>query len=220
MDNFIEEVEEDIRRDRHLELWRKYGRYAVAAALVVVIAVAATVAWRHYRANERLKDSMAYSAGLSLANQDGVSPDSAIAALGEIVQSGSDSYSVLAQLQQAALLTRSGTPERAVEIYDKLAGDKGLDPIFRDLAVVLRTMVLFDKADGAALMAALAPLTGGSASPWRHSALELTALLAQRGGDSAKAREIYTGLADDPGTPRQLRGRAAEMLAVLGPANG
>jgi hypothetical protein len=62
-------------------------------------------------------------------------------------------------------------------------------------------------------------LTAGN-SPWRHSALELTALLAQRSGDAAKAREIYTSLADDPTTPRQLRGRAAEMVAVLGSANG
>jgi hypothetical protein len=78
---------------------------------------------------------------------------------------------------------------------------------------------MLDKEDPAALTGRLAPLTTGN-NAWRHSALELTALLAQRGGDTAKAREIYTTLADDPTTPQQLRGRAAEMLAVLGPANG
>lgn len=221
MDNFIQELEEDLRRDRHLALWRKYGRYAVALALVVVIAVAATVAWRHYRASERLKDSMAYSAAITLANQGaGASPEAALPVLRGLVQSGSDSYATLARLQEAALLTRSGKPEAAVAVYDAMAGDTAIDPMFRELAVLLRVLVMFDKDDPAALTGRLAPMATGSSSPWRHSALELTALLAQRGGDIAKARDIYTGLADDPATPRQLRGRAAEMLAVLGAANG
>lgn len=222
MDNFIQEIDEDIRRDRHLALWRKYGRFVVAVALVVVIAAAATVAWRHYRASERLKDSMSYNAALAaLAGQpQGGSYDSVLQVLRAIGYSGSDSYGILARLQEAAILTRSGKPEAAAAVYDALAGESGIDQIFRELAVLLRVQVMFDKDDVAALTGRLAPLTTGSSSAWRHSALELTALLAQRGGDAAKARDIYTNLADDPTTPRQMRGRAAEMLAVLGAANG
>ncbi len=59
MDNFIQELEDDLRRDRHMALWSKYGRYVVAVALVIVIAAAATVAWRHYRTGGRTKGSMA-----------------------------------------------------------------------------------------------------------------------------------------------------------------
>ena len=221
MDNFIQEIEEDIRHDRYMALWQKYGRYAVALALVVVIAAAATVAWRHYRASERLKDSMAYNAALTLASQGGVdSADVVLPVLRNIVQSGSDAYATLARLQEAALLTKSGKPEAAASVYDSLAVETAIDPMFRELAVLLRVLVMFDKDDPAALTGRLAPMTTGSSSPWRHSALELTALLAQRGGDMAKARDIYTTIADDPTTPRQLRGRAAEMLAVLGAANG
>ena len=220
MDNFIQELEEDLRRDRHLALWNKYGRYVVTVALVVVIGVAAMVAWRHYRTGERTKDSMAYNAALMLANQGpGAASDAALPALRGIVQSGSDSYATLSRLQEAALLTKGGKPEEAVAIYDAMAANRDVDPMFRDLATLLRVLVMFDKEDPAALTGRLAPLTAGNGA-WRHSALELTALLAQRSGDTAKAREIYATLADDPNTPRQLRGRAAEMLAVLGPANG
>ena len=221
MDNFIQELEEDLRRDRHMALWQKYGRYAVALALVVVIGVAAMVAWRHYRTSERLKDSMSYSAALSVAGQNAPgSLDAALPMLRGIAQSGSDSYATLARLQEAALLNKSGKPEAAAEIYDAMSTDNAIDPIYRELAVLLRALVMFDKDDPAALSGRLAPLATGSSSPWRHSAMELTALLAQRGGDTAKARELYTTLADDPTTPRQMRARAAEMLAVLGAANG
>jgi hypothetical protein len=220
MDNFIQELEDDLRRDRHLALWQKYGRYAVTLALVLIIGAAVAVAWRHYRAGERMKDSATYSAAVTLAGQGtDASREAALKSLRGIVQSGSDSYAALARLKEAALLAESGKPEEAVAIYDATAGNSDVAPMFRDLAVLLHALVMLDKEDPAALTGRLAPLTTGS-SAWRHSALELTALLAQRNGDDAKAREIYTALADDPTTPQQLRGRAAEMLAVLGAANG
>jgi hypothetical protein len=223
MDNFIQELEEDLRRDRYTALWRKYGRYAVALALVVVIAVAVGVVWREYRAGERMKDSLAYNAALALI-EPGAPPspaasEGAMAGLRAIGQSGSDAYATLARLQEAGLLSKSGKTDEAVAIYDAMAADSGTDSLFRDLARVLRVLATLDKDDPQQLTARLAPLTEAR-NPWRYSAIELTALLAQRGGDAAKARDLYTSLADDPTAPRQLRARAAEMLAVLGAAEG
>ncbi len=218
MDNFIQELEEDLRRDRYAALWRKYGRYAAALALAIVIAAAVTVAWRHYRNSERLKDSMAYSAALSFADRGGNAWEGALYSLRDIVQSGSTPYATLARLQEAALLHKNGKPDDAAAIYDSMSKDKADDPLFRDLAALLHVMVMLDKGDPRQLATRLGPLAGPS-NPWRYSALELQALLAQRGGDTAQAREIYANLADDPTAPRQLRGRAAEMLAMLGSAN-
>ena len=39
MDQFIEEVDEELKRERYEDLWRKYGTFIVAAVLLVVIAV-------------------------------------------------------------------------------------------------------------------------------------------------------------------------------------
>jgi hypothetical protein len=217
MDNFIQELEEDLRHDRYLALWRKYGRYATALALAIVIAAAGVVAWRHYRESERLKESMAYNAALSVADQGGAAWEGALYSLRDLAQSGSTAYGTLARFQEAALLNKNGKPDEAAAIYDSMSKDKAVDPLFRDLAALLHVMVMLDKGDPQQLAARLAPLTE-SRDPWRYSALELQALLAQRTGDTAKAREIYANLADDPTAPRQLRGRAAEMLAMLGSA--
>ena len=46
--------------------------------------------------------------------------------------------------------------------------------------------------------------------------MELSALLAQRTGDGAKAKEYYTKLADDLTAPQGMRARATEMLAIIG----
>ena len=45
--------------------------------------------------------------------------------------------------------------------------------------------------------------------------LELTALLAYRAGDTARAQEILAGLADDLNAPPALRQRVTELLAAL-----
>ena len=223
MDNFIQELEEDLRRDRYMALWRKYGRAAVALALVAVIAVAVGVVWREYRGGERMKDSMAYNAALALidpgAPPSPAAAESAMAGLRAISQSGSDAYAALARLQEAGLLNKTGKTDEAIAIYDAMAANSGVDSLFRDLARVLRVLATLDKDDPQQLTARLAPLIEAR-NPWRYTALELTALVAQRSGDAAKARDLYANLADDPTAPRQLRARAAEMLAVLGAAEG
>ncbi len=87
--------------------------------------------------------------------------------------------------------------------------------MFRDLALLLSVMHQMEAAGPAELIERLAPLTATD-NPWRHSALEATAVLAFRSGARARAREIFTRLADDATTPRGMRARAAEMLAILG----
>ncbi|MFN4281449.1 MAG: tetratricopeptide repeat protein [Alphaproteobacteria bacterium] len=219
MDNFIQEIEEDIRRDRQMALWNKYGRYAVAVALVTIIAVAAALFWRQYAARERLQDGLNYMAALELAggqlDPSAAVPDAAIAALRDLAGGGSAGYAALARLQEAALLSRLGKADEAAAIYQSLANDSRADKAFRDLALVLLALRQIDAAEPNDLAARLAPLTAAG-NPWRYSALEMTGLLAARAGDIAKAKDAYTTLADDPGTPRQMRVRAAEMLAVFG----
>ena len=59
-------------------------------------------------------------------------------------------------------------------------------------------------------------IRSASASPWRFTALEIRAAAALRAKDEAKARDMLTRIADDPGAPTSLRARATEMLQALG----
>jgi hypothetical protein len=224
MDNFIQEIEEDIRRDRMMDLWRNYGRFAVAVALTTIIVVAGVLAWRQYTARERLQDGLAYMAAMDMATPQAdpsgkpiaaTSPDAAVAALRGIATKGSSGYAALSQLQEAGLLAKAGKVDEAAAAYQGLADNTSADKAFRDLSLILLAMQQLDSAEPNDLAARLQPLTAKD-NPWRFSALELTGLLAARAGDKARAKEIYATLSDDPGTPRQLRARAAEMLAVFG----
>jgi len=39
MSDIFQEVEEDVRKERYEQLWKKYGNYIIGAAAILVIAV-------------------------------------------------------------------------------------------------------------------------------------------------------------------------------------
>lgn len=213
MADIFKEVDEDLRRERYLKLWRKYGKYVIAGVVAIVVATAASVAWQEYRKSQMLEQSTRFAQALDLA-QEGRTAEAA-AAFASLAADASADFTALARLQEAALKAKSGDVAGAVQIYDRLANDNGVDRAFRDLAVILGALHTVDTADPAALVERLAPLTAEN-SPWRHSALELTALAAERLGDRTRAGEIFARLAGDPEAPLALRMRAAEMLAAFG----
>jgi hypothetical protein len=212
-DLLFREVDEDLRRDRYSLLWKKYGTLVLVGAVVIVGATAGVVAWRDHQQGVREQDGDRYAAAAVLA-RDGKT-DEALAAFGVLAQDGTAGYRTLARLQEAALLARKGDVKGAVAVYDALAADGDTDRAFRDLAVVLAAMASVDTGDPATLTDRLKPLTAED-NPWRYSALELTALLAERAGNKKAARDIYTRLADDAEAPGGIRVRARQMLGVLG----
>jgi hypothetical protein len=210
-DEFVREVEEDLRKDYYQRLWDQYGRYAVALGVALVLAVAGFVYWRDWRERQREQTSLAFAEALANAQTN---PEQAANALGALADSASPGMAALARLNEAALLVRKGDREAALKVYDALAAEARADPVLRDLGTLLGVTHRIDTDDPVGLSQRLAPLTA-EGNPWRHAALELTAVLAVKMGDKAKAVELYRKIADDPGAPADIRGRAAEMLAAL-----
>lgn len=213
MADIFQEIEEDLRRERAEKLWKKYGGYVIGLALGAVLTVAAYQGWQWNAERQRLADGERFAAALEQV-RPGAEADAADA-LSLVARESGAGYAILARLRAASLRAEAGDAAGAIAVYDALAADDGVDPLFRDLALLLSVMHQMDGTDGAALIERLAPLAADD-KPWRHSALELSGVLAFRSGDRDRAREIFTRLSDDATTPQGLRARAAEMLAILG----
>ena len=209
--DIFREIDEELRRDNLLKLWSRYGKYIVAGVLVVILVAGGLVAWRDQQVKERQAQGARFTSALALARQ-GKDADAA-KLFASLAQEGGG-YGVAGAFEQAELLVKSGDRKGAVAIYEKLAGSSGLDPEFRDLAILLSVMQSLPDADPKAAMDRLQPLTA-SGNPWRGSALDLTAAAKLKGGDRSGALEIYQKLADDLAAPQGLRARAAEMAAAL-----
>jgi hypothetical protein len=208
--DIIREVDEELRRENFEKLWRKYGSYAVGLAAVIVLAVAGFFQWQHYTQSQRDERARQYEAAVQLSAAADPGAPAALQALA----GREDGYGALAELQQADLKAKAGDVAGAVAIYEKMTADSATDPSLRNLALILLALHTVDTAPPDQLTQRLQPLTAAT-NPWHYSALELTAVLARRQGDNAKAVQILTGLADDLNAPQALRQRATEMLHAL-----
>lgn len=211
MADIFQEVDEDLRHEQFVRLWKRYGSYVVILAVLIVAATAGYVVWKQHRLAKRTAEGNAFAAAMNLTDADRLGD--AANAFGDLAAKSSGGYASLARLRQASLLARQGELAKAVKVYDALA-TSGADKTIRDLASLQSIALSLETVDPAKLKARLKPLIDDST--WRYSALELSALLAVRTGDKEHAREILSELKDAAGAPSGIRSRAAEMYDALG----
>ena len=212
-DEFIREVDEAVRQDQWLKLWKQYGGYFVGAALAVVIGTAAGVGWRAWQQNERLEEARRYAAAQQLLRED--KPAEAALAFAALAEDAGSGYRVLARLRAAEAQAEAGDAAAATASLEQLAANDDAEPVYRSLGQLLAAQRVFADAQPNAVLTELEPLVGID-DPWRYSALELRALAQMQSGDTAAARQTLDDLLDDPLTPPHLGRRAAELLAFLG----
>ncbi|MBP2227445.1 hypothetical protein J2847_000725 [Azospirillum agricola] len=212
MSDIFREVDEDLRRDRAEHVFKKYGGAMIAAAVLLVAGTGGYTAWRNWQASKQQQDTAALVTAISQTAQG---PEKGVEALAAYAGSADPRMAAFAQFNAAALLLRQGKPADAATIYDGIAANSAVDPVYRDLATLLGAMQRVESGDAAQLTARLQPLTADS-SPWRFTARELTALLAARSGDTAKARGLFQQLADDQQAPSGVRSRAADLASLYG----
>jgi hypothetical protein len=209
----FQEVDEELRRDKAAELWKRYGNYVAGAAIAIVVGTGIYVAWRDYTQKQAAQQGAEFFAATALA----VSGDreKAIPAFDALARNASSGYAVLARMREAALKAGAGDRAAAATIYRSVADDSGTTKELRDAARLLAGLQAIESLDPTELDRQLAALSA-DANPWRHTALEMAAIAAARTGNESKARELFARIADDPTAPTGARGRAAEMIAALG----
>jgi hypothetical protein len=67
MSDIIREVDEELRHERYMKLWDRYGLYLVGAALIVVIGVGGWRGYEWYSAREAAKSGARFEAAMQLS---------------------------------------------------------------------------------------------------------------------------------------------------------
>ncbi len=211
-DDLFREVDEEVRQEQYLKLWKQYGVYIAGVVPAIVLITVGVVFWLDIQESKREADGEALLTAIAASQER---PDEALDRLANLAAEGTPGYRLLARLREGALLAERGDVRSAVAVYDALAADSGQDQIYRDLAKVLAVshgMSIMDRGEVADRLASVAQ----DDNPWRYSARELVATAIMASGDTAAAREAYRALVDDVQAPSGVRARSAEMLAILG----
>jgi hypothetical protein len=211
MDQFIREVDEEYRRERAAEIWRRYSGLIVGVAFVVVAGVGG---WRYYEHREEGRAQEAasrYEDALRLSRE--AKPEEAEKTLSSLASEAPAGYRLLARFRLAAEQGRQA-PLEGAKAYDTLAGDASVDPAMRDLARLRAAMLRADTPEASAADRELERLATPT-NPWRHTARELLGLSGLKRGEMETAGRWFDQIAADRDSPQGLRSRLEIYTALV-----
>ena len=214
-DMLAREIEEELRRDRLLQLWDKYGTYILAVALAVIIGVGGYKFYESRKAQANEAASTRYIIGLRdfALNK----PGEAQKALEDLAANAPAGYATLSRLRLAGYDQGAGNVAEATAAFEEIAKDSSVDPILADYAQLQIALLKLDSASFTELKNRLTPLSAEK-NPWRYSARELLGMAAYKAGLTAEARNHFQRLIGDRTGPPGIAERARMMLAVMAEA--
>ena len=213
MSDIFQEVDEEVRRDKALEFWKKYQNLIIVGAALIVLASAGFRFYENRKLAGEQAAGAAFQQALALDHSDkGADAQAELAALAADAPAG---YRTLARLAGAAVESKSD-PKTALAVYDELAADSSIGALFQDTAKLRAALLRLDLGDAAAKPAfeALAAPNGA----YRHTARLALGVLALNAGDFAEAGKQLDLVVADPEAPTAEK-RSAESLLGLVAAN-
>lgn len=210
---FMREVDEELRKDQALHVWRNYGRWIIAAVVAGLIAFGGWLYWQSHSAERRGEEGEKFKTAIKALSEN--KAKDAEAPLKELAGSSSQGFSSAARFAQADVLLAKNDLKGGAAILAAIAADTNVPQEFRDLALIRQTAAEYDSLKPEQVASRLGPLAvkGG---PWFGSAGEMVAVAYLRQGKRSEAGKLFGEIAKGEGVPRAIRQRAVQMAGVLG----
>lgn len=208
-DSFIEEVTEEVRRDKLYAALRKYGWIGILA----VAAIVGGAAYSEY--NKAQARAQAEATGDSMLAALQLDESAERAAALALVEVNNPSVSAIVSLMTAAEQSSAGETVLANETLQSVANAQDLPLIYRQIASF--------KALG--LSAAELPVEERRAgyealsqpgNPLRLLVTEQLGLIDIEAGDTAAALVVFQGIIDDSEATADLQQRSVQLMIALG----
>ncbi|SLN45660.1 hypothetical protein TRL7639_02478 [Falsiruegeria litorea R37] len=208
-DSFIDEVTEEVRRDRMYHLLRRYGWIAA----VVVVGVVGGAAFNEIRKSQATTNAQELGDNIiaALGVNDAASRATNLAA----IEAASPGGQAVVDMLTAAAEANSDQVAAAVEGLNKVATNGELPEIYRHIAsfkaLTLQTETL-PVADRRQQFSALA----APGAPLRLLAEEQLALIDVSEGDAQAAIDRLQSILQDSEATADLQQRASQLIVALG----
>lgn len=205
-DSFIDEVTEEVRRDRLFRLFRKYGWIGV----VIILALVGGTAWTEWSKSRDAARAQAFGDAMIDALDQGT-PEERREALAAVPSDAEQT----AVLQLIAASDPAEDKASTLAALDKVANETTLAPVYRDLATLRRVLVAGVDMPAADRRSALEDIaTPGR--PYRVLAEEQLAYLLIEEGKADDAITALTALMQDQDASASLRARLGQVVTALG----
>jgi hypothetical protein len=205
-DSFIEEVTEEVRRDRLFRLFRKYGWVGV----VIIVGLVIGTAWTEWSKARDEARAEAFGDALIDALDTGT-PEERREALAAVPSDAAQT--AILQL----ILASDPDEDKAASLaaLDKVVSDASLSVAYRDLAVLRRVLVAGADQPLADRRTALQGIAAAG-RPYRVLAEEQLAYLLVEEGKTDEAVAALSALMQDQEASAALRARLGQVITALG----
>lgn len=211
-DSFIREVNEELRSDQMKGAVRRFGRYIIAIAVLIVLGTIGKVAYEYWDSNASSGAGDQFLAAMKLADEN--KTDEALAALDKLEKEGHGAYPVLARMRAATVQSQKGDNAGAIASFQTITKDKSVPAAVQDAAKMRAGWLLIENGTYEQVSAAVEEMAvPGNA--FRHSAREALGLAAYKAGNMAQARQWFQSIVDDVDSPRGVANRAHMMLDLI-----
>lgn len=208
-DSFIEEVTEEVRRDRLFALMRRYGWIAVVAVLLLV----GGTAYREYTRAAETAKAQAFGDAILAALENDAAADR-VSAFDQIEAPTAEGAAVL-DMMIAAEEALEGNGTAAAERLNAAATDGDLPEIYRQIAS-FKALTRPESPLGADERRVAFEAMAVPGAPLRLLAEEQLALLDIEAGDTEAALTRLNALLSDSELTAGLRRRASQLIVALG----
>ena len=206
-DALYREVWEEVHAQKTYDFVKRYVRWLIAGALVILIIVAGWQLVRHNRNASARVNAAEYEIAQNIAM--GGRADLGAAAFEKLAAKSSGGMSDLATFRSAMLDMDAGNSDGAVSKLEKLAKD-GATRDFRDLAVLHLAMMRGDSMTPVEFERFLSPVQTKS-SPFYYTGLLVIAKKYLANGDADTARVWLDKIINDKDAPGIISAQAEMM---------
>ncbi len=205
-ESFIDEVTEEVRRDKLFAMFRKYGWIGV----VIVVGIVGGTAFTQWQRTQAENRAQAFGDAVTDALDLGATEER-MAALKDVPATEEQAGLLGLMLSTDPESDKAGT----LAALDAVAANADLSPLYRDLAVLRRVIVAGADMPLAERRSALDGIAVAG-RPYRALAAEQLAILLIEEGKPDDAIAALTALLQDQDASAGLRRRAEQMIVALG----
>jgi len=212
-ETFYREVDEELRRDRMLSLWQRYGKLVIAGIILFLVLLGAGIWWHGHR-----QETAGAHGEQLLSAFDDIGVGKKAAAKTKLEALSTDSapgYRAAALFTKADLSIEGNDLKGAAALFHQAAGDTSLPQPYRDLATIRATALEMDTLKPQAVIDRLKPLAVAG-SPFFGSAGEMVAISYMKLNKPQEAGRLFAAIAKDRKVPESIRARAGQMAGSLG----
>ncbi len=180
MSDIFVEVDEALKQERLENIWKKHGGLFVSVLLAIILGTAANAGYKHWNKSANIKQTDIL---LSATDDTDYNADDLL----NITPSLKGGLNDIVKIQAAGLLTKTGSNDQSLKIYNEIADDKSANKEIQQLAKYLS--VNLNKSEDK--LNQLNQILSDNNNPWQNHALLDSAVLEANINNDYKKSRIY-----------------------------